>query len=93
MKLVGATNWFIRIPFMAEGLTQGLLGSGFAALLVYGLHVWLNTLGNPNNPNAILTQISLNGWQVAGTDIVLVAVGALIGGVGSSLAIRRFLDV
>jgi cell division transport system permease protein len=93
MKLVGATNWFIRIPFMAEGLTQGILGSGFAALLVYGLHVWLDALGNPNNPNAILTQISLTGWQVFWTDAVLVAVGALIGGVGSSLAIRRFLDV
>jgi cell division transport system permease protein len=93
MKLVGATNWFIRVPFMAEGLTQGILGSGFAALLVYGLHLWLDTLGNPSNPNALLTQISLNGWQIFWTDAVLVGVGALIGGVGSSLAIRRFLDV
>ena len=93
MKLVGATNWFIRIPFMAEGLTQGILGSGFAALLVYGLHVWLNALGNPNNPNAILTQISVHGWQMFWTEAVLFGFGALIGGVGSSLAIRRFLDV
>ncbi len=93
MKLVGATNWFIRIPFMAEGLTQGILGSGFAALLVYGLHVWLNALGNPNNPSAILTQISVNGWNMVGTEAVLFGFGALIGGVGSSLAIRRFLDV
>ena len=30
MKLVGATNWFIRIPFMVEGLIQGLIGSLFA---------------------------------------------------------------
>ena len=35
MKLVGATNWFIRLPFMAEGMIQGLLGAGVAVLLEY----------------------------------------------------------
>src|SRR5207245_11602995 len=34
MKLVGATNWFIRVPFMCEGLIQGAIGAGFAVGLV-----------------------------------------------------------
>ena len=35
MKLVGASNWFVRVPFMAEGLVQGAIGAGFAFGLVY----------------------------------------------------------
>ena len=46
MKLVGATNWFIRLPFMSEGLIQGLIGSVVAASLVFGLHQLLNSLSN-----------------------------------------------
>ena len=93
MKLVGATNWFIRIPFMAEGLVQGLLGSGIAAALVFGLHLLLNSMGNPNDPGAILAQMRLTNWQVFWTDAVLVIVGIGIGVLGSLTAIRRFLDV
>ena len=93
MKLVGATNWFIRVPFMSEGLIQGLLGSLLAALLVYGLHLLLNALGNPADPNSVLEQMRLSGWQVFWTSGVLVVLGALIGAGGSAIAIRRFLDV
>lgn len=93
MKLVGATNSFIRIPFMSEGLMQGLIGSLVAALIVFGLHALLNHLGNPNTPNAVLTQMRMSGWEVLGTDAVVVLVGILIGSVGSGIAIRRFLDV
>ena len=93
MKLVGATNWFIRVPFMSEGLIQGLLGSIVAAAVVLGLHLWLNTLGDPNNPNSVLTQMRLTGWEVFWTDAILVIVGVGIGAVGSLTAMRRFLDV
>ena len=93
MKLVGATNWFIRVPFMSEGLVQGLLGSLLAAMLVYVLHLVLNALGDPNNPSSILVQMRLTGWQVFWTDVILVVVGVSIGALGSASAIRRFLDV
>ena len=46
MKLVGATNWFIRLPFMFEGVVQGLLGAIVAAVVVVVLHVVLDTLGH-----------------------------------------------
>jgi cell division transport system permease protein len=95
MKLVGATNWFIRLPFMAEGLVQGLLGSALAAAVVYGLHVVMNDAGapKPGHPASVLTLMRLTGWEMFATDAVVIIVGAVIGTVGSGLAIRRFLDV
>jgi hypothetical protein len=40
MKLVGATNWFIRIPYITEGFIQGFLGSAVAIGFVTALHTW-----------------------------------------------------
>ena len=92
MKLVGATNWFIRLPFMSEGLIQGLLGSGVAAAIVYGLHEVLNNLG-ARTGGSVLAQMRMTGWEVFATDLVVLAIGVLIGTGGSAIAIRRFLDV
>jgi len=92
MKLVGATNWFIRLPFMSEGLVQGLLGSGIAAAIVYGLHVVLDRIGS-STAGSVLAQMRMTGWEVFGTDVVVIAIGMLIGTGGSALAISRFLDV
>jgi cell division transport system permease protein len=92
MKLVGATNWFIRLPFMSEGLVQGLLGSGVAAAIVYGLHVVLDRIGS-NTSGSVLAQMRMTGWEVFATDLVVVAIGVLIGTGGSAIAISRFLDV
>jgi cell division transport system permease protein len=92
MKLVGATNWFIRLPFMSEGLIQGLLGSGVAAAIVYGLHEVLDKVGS-NTSGSVLAQMRMTGWEVFVTDLVVVVIGVLIGTGGSALAISRFLDV
>jgi cell division transport system permease protein len=92
MKLVGATNWFIRLPFMSEGLVQGLLGSGVAAGIVYALHVVLDRLGAKTS-GSVLAQMRMTGWEVFATDLVVIAIGVLIGTGGSALAITRFLDV
>ncbi len=92
MKLVGATNWFIRVPFMFEGLIQGLVGSGLSALAVYFLYLAINHAGGGNNSN-VFSAMHMTGGEVLFTDIVVVFVGALIGSLGSGIAIRRFLDV
>jgi cell division transport system permease protein len=89
MKLVGATNWFIRIPFMFEGVIQGLLGALVAAVMVVVLHVVLDTLGTDGN---ILYQMRLSTGEVVTTSVVVLVVGVLIGSFGSALGIRRFLD-
>jgi cell division transport system permease protein len=93
MKLVGATNWFIRVPFMSEGLVQGLVGSLLAAGVVWVLHLLFNGLGNPNNPQALFTLMHTTTWDIIATDAVIVVIGVAIGSAGSAVAIRRFLDV
>ena len=91
MKLVGATNWFIRVPFMFEGVIQGLLGALVAAMVVVVLHVVLDALGNGQTSN-ILYQMRLSTHEVVFTSLVVLLIGVLIGSIGSALGIRRFLD-
>lgn len=93
MKLVGATNWFIRLPFIAEGLIQGLVGALLASALVYGIHVTVDSLSPGADPTSLLAEMRLSAWHVFGTDLVVVIVGGAIGALGSAFAVRRFLDV
>jgi cell division transport system permease protein len=90
MKLVGATNWFIRVPFMCEGLVQGLFGALVASLAVTGLHAGLNYVAA--RPSSALYGFSMPTSQLVVTNVVVVLVGLIVGSVGSAFAIRRFLD-
>jgi cell division transport system permease protein len=87
MKLVGATNWFIRVPFMCEGLTQGFTGALIAALVVFGLHLLLDQARS-----GVIYQMRMSGPEVLMTNLVVVCVGLLVGTLGSAFAIRRFLE-
>jgi cell division transport system permease protein len=93
MKLVGATNWFIRVPFMSEGLIQGLLGSVVSVGAVYLLYLFINHAGGGSDSSNVFTAMHMTGSEVILTDVVVVFIGVLIGSLGSALAIRRFLDV
>jgi len=90
MKLVGATNWFIRIPFMFEGLFQGVAGAAAA----FGV-VWLvrNFAQNAVRNVELFRQFAVSTTDVASTGIFLVFVGAMVGAIGSAFAVTRFLDV
>ena len=93
MKLVGATNWFIRIPFMSEGLLQGLIGSLLAAVVVYFVYLFINHEGGGKTTSNIFTAMHMSGSEVLLINVVVVLVGTAIGSIGSAIAIRRFLDV
>jgi cell division transport system permease protein len=93
MKLVGATNWFIRVPFMSEGLIQGLLGSALAALCVYILYAIINHFGGGAADSNVLSSLHLTAGEVILTNVAVIFVGVVIGSLGSAIAIRRFLDV
>lgn len=91
MKLVGATNWFIRVPFMCEGVVQGVLGAIVAAAVVVAFDTMLNSLGS-GRTTSIWYQMRLSTHEVVATTFIVLMVGVLIGSCGSALGIRRFLD-
>ncbi len=91
MKLVGATNWFIRVPFMAEGLVQGIVGSALGIGIVVMLRNWM--LPSLVAGGGIWTNFHVTAGDVQFTALVLVVVGAIVGIVGSAVAATRFLDV
>jgi cell division transport system permease protein len=92
MKLVGATNWFIRIPFMLEGLLQGLIGGVLSCVGLWGLNsAWSGAVSDFNDTElaALVVSDGFARWVM----VLLLAIGALAGAVGSGIAASRFLDV
>jgi len=93
MKLVGATDWFIRIPFMLEGLLHGLIGGALASV---GLFIWNSQWTNgvqgfpPNSGFAAL--VITDGYDKT-VMLIMLGIGALAGAIGSGIAASKFLDV
>jgi cell division transport system permease protein len=91
MKLVGASNWFVRVPFMAEGLVQGAIGAGFAFGLVWILKIVItNLLGN--HPQNLFSTFRVTSADALGIGMLILLIGAVIGVVGSIVGLRRFLE-
>ncbi len=92
MKVVGATNWFIRIPFMLEGMIQGMLG----ALVAFGISfIFRGTIASLASSGPLVggTSLYVTSTEAIWTGVVILIVGALIGALGSAFAVRRFLSV
>jgi cell division transport system permease protein len=89
MKLVGATNWFVRGPFMLEGLICGVVGSLFAVfLLLVGKAVVLERITDRFDAGA-----GVQSWSFTTIALIVVLVGLTVGAVGSGITLRRFLQV
>jgi cell division transport system permease protein len=88
MKLVGASDGFVRTPFVFEGLLQAFAGATLAAFAV----IWINLLFVDWSHNALpYVPISNDAANAFSTLLVLVAVGVAIGVIGSFLSVTRFL--
>lgn len=92
MKMVGASNGFIRCPFVVEGLVLGVFGGGLAFLLEWGIYVLVT--------NRIVTSVTGTLIKVVAFDTVMLpllvaylAVGVLVGVIGGVTAIRNYLKV
>lgn len=91
MKLVGATDLYVRVPFLLEGGLQGLVGAFIALVLCYGAHAsfagWVQLA-----LSATLGEFTLSPLPIASA-LVLLASGAVLGCLGAALSIGRFLRV
>lgn len=92
MRMVGATNSFIRTPFIIEGLTLGVIGAGLALLMQWGIYTLLT--------DRIMTSIAGSYVQVIPfitlalpVGLVFLGVGFVVGAFGGTIAIRNYLKV
>jgi cell division transport system permease protein len=92
MKLVGASNWFVRVPFIAEGMVQGLVGAGISVLAVLSLkHFGFDqAFADPGS--------FFGGFYVTTANATLIAfevliIGIAIGFIGAIVGLWRFLRV
>jgi len=97
MQLVGATDWFIRWPFALEGFITGLIGSLIAALAVWGANWavddWIHQAKlDFLSPVRYPLFAQAGSWPL-GLLPTLVLCGAVLGALGSTLALRRYLHV
>ncbi|GIP21713.1 permease-like cell division protein FtsX [Paenibacillus sp. J22TS3] len=91
MKLVGATNYFIRWPFFVEGGLIGLIGSVVTVVVLYvGYHQLVQSVSQDITIPIHLVSLQSIGLPLAG---LLIGLGLLIGIWGSTVSIRKFLKV
>jgi cell division transport system permease protein len=89
MKLVGASNWFVRGPFMVEGLLTGLLGAAAAVVLLFlGKELVL-----PTTIGRLDAGKDVNAIAFEYTALLVLMLGLVLGAAGSSITMRRFLQV
>ena len=96
MKLVGATNWFVRIPFLFEGFFEGFVGSLISVILLYFMSNYLLIRGE----KAIVDTMHVKELAILGTNNVIlyiyagiVVLGGLVGLLSSSFALKRYIRV
>jgi len=89
MKLVGATNWFIRWPFMMEGVIEGFFGALVGIIVAILVHAWFISKLEAAAENVRLVA---GGYMVL-LSFVLIVIGIVIGAVGSAFALRRYIEV
>lgn len=93
MKLVGATNWFIRVPFMAEGLVQGVIGAGLAIALLVVFRPFYERIVPDTSQFPLFQGMVPANSELFGIYAILALVGCVVGTLGAGVAVTRFLDV
>jgi cell division transport system permease protein len=84
MKLIGATRGFIRMPFLLEGFLQGLVGGAIAALTIFAIFTYLQDWLSVSFSEFVEVKLYYYG--------IILAIGCLLGLLGSMISIRRFIS-
>jgi cell division transport system permease protein len=93
MKLVGATNWFIRVPFIVEGIIQTLIGAVVAVgAMTFVIRPFIDELSQ-DKLLPLFNGFVVSDGNLVFTNLLVVAVAVVIGAIGSAVAVSRFLDV
>jgi len=89
MKLVGATNWFVRGPFLIEGLICSFGGALLAVILLSIAKV----VAMPAFGSSFRTTSDVHAWPFAMTSFLMLLTGIVLGALGTGITLRRFLQV
>ena len=92
MKYIGATNWFIRGPFLAEGIIIGIFSSLVAALLTYGIYSKVVDIIGTQVMTMLSSPLVPSGYLSVNLFVIFLAMGVSIGACGSIISMRKFLD-
>ncbi|HHW91828.1 MAG TPA: FtsX-like permease family protein, partial [Firmicutes bacterium] len=90
MKLVGATDWFIRWPFILEGILLGILGTLVSLLVLTRLYNW--AVASIYSSLPFVPVVSPEGI-IKPLSLLLLGLGFIVGAFGSLVSLRRFLRV
>ena len=93
MKLVGATNWFVRIPFMLEGTIHGLIGAALAIPALFLVEDQVLSYFQESDVVPLFRGFAVPDGYVWDTSIWLLLLGGAVGMFGSAVAVTRYLDV
>lgn len=92
MKMVGATNSFIRTPFVIEGLTLGIIGAGIAMALEWGIYTLITDRIMTSITGTYVSVIAFSTLALP-VGLVFLGVGIVVGTFGGTIAIRNYLKV
>ncbi len=93
MKLVGASNWFIRIPFMIEGMIQGIVGALLALPLLALARTYVIEDFSKSDNLRLLEGFQVSDGEFLFISLIVIAIGTAVATVGSIVAVSRYLDV
>lgn len=92
MRLVGASNGFIRLPFVLEGMVHGLVGGVVGAVAAGVLRAHVQDLFGNSEVLAFFRSFVVTSAQFRTAAVLTVVVGVLVGAIGSAFAVGRFLN-
>lgn len=92
MKYVGATNWFVRGPFLAEGIIIGIISAAISVGLSAALYIKVVDVVGSQMLSVLNMQMVPADFLIYNFAWIFLALGVSIGACGSMISMRRFLD-